>query len=334
VYAYSAAEASMLDSENLFPRVMRLTHQLVCASPIQRTRERHCMNSPRLNSLLRGRRHFTNQEGHAEFNFTLYTHNTIPGTSALLRVKNESSKIEYALRSIHNVFDEIVVVDNGSQDDTLAKIRTFKDRQDRNDTIKIYSYPYSLARFGREHSSTPEDSVHSAVYFSNWGLSHCTRKYVCKWDGDMVLRREARESFVALLTNIQSCRLTCWELAGQTVYFTHKGDHYLALGEVNSEIELIPYGLNQRFMKHHHWEYLSNQSKLPVHPFDRVAFYELKCVDEEEFSHWSTLEWPSFRKKREWSNFELIRQNQITAERFEKLPPYFLETETAGDPLR
>ena len=108
----------------------------------------------------------------------------------MLRVKNEASKIYYALKSIYQVFDEIVLVDNGSTDRTLEIAREFKTKEDKSDKIKIYFYPFTLARCGDENYGTPEDSVSSLAYYYNWTLSKCSCRYVCKWDGDMVLRRK------------------------------------------------------------------------------------------------------------------------------------------------
>jgi hypothetical protein len=222
-----------------------------------------------------------------------------------------------------------VFVDNGSDDATMSMVRELKDAEDKHDIIKIYSYPFQLARLGPEHSNTPEDSVHSAVYYSNWAFSLCSFKYVCKWDGDMILRSEVRASFQRFLRRIQPGRTMCWRLAGQTIYRDLAGDYFLSIGEINEEVEVFPYGLNQRFYKNRHWECPMNRSRLPVGNFGPVAFYELKFAEEDEFSHWSTTEWPSERKTREWENFQLIRQGQIRDLLLQKLPRRFLEHEVA-----
>jgi len=106
----------------------------------------------------------------------------------MVRVRNEASKIGHALRSILPVFDEIVVVDNASDDETADIVRGIQ-REDGGAKVALTSYPFRLARFGPDHDQTPADSVHSAVYFSNWSLARCSRRFVCKWDGDMILVR-------------------------------------------------------------------------------------------------------------------------------------------------
>ena len=282
-----------------------------------------------LKDLLRRWRTFRNQEGHASFNFALFKHNRREGVSAIVRVRNEANKIVYCLSSILDIFDEIVLVDNESDDATLSLVRHVKEELDRHDKIKIYSYPFRLARFGPEHDDAPEESIRSAVYYSNWVLSHCSFRYVCKWDGDMLLRKEIRKCFREFLQQIQAGEKKLWTLAGQTVYRDLAGDYYLSVAEINREVEVFPYGLNHRFYKSKHWECLENRARLPVEHFSPVAFWELKFSDEDEFSHWSTTDWPGHRKKIEWANFQLIRQGQVASDRFQKLPSNFLEDEVA-----
>ncbi len=78
------------------------------------------------NKLIRKRQDFENREGLLNFNFTLFESRLREGVSALLRVKNEEEKIHYCLMSIMDIFDEIVLVDNGSEDKTLDVVRKFK----------------------------------------------------------------------------------------------------------------------------------------------------------------------------------------------------------------
>jgi glycosyltransferase involved in cell wall biosynthesis len=275
--------------------------------------------------MLYNRERFTNQEGFKEFDFTLLGRHERSGVSALVRARNEEQKIQHCLRSILPLFDEIVFVDNCSEDRTLAIVRALKDREDPGDKIRLHSYPFRLARFGPEHDETPANSVHSAVYYSNWAIAQCAFRYVCKWDGDMVLRREAREPFRQLLQRIQTDPEKCWTFPGQTIYRDLQGDYYCSVGEVNQEIMLFPYGRNPRFYKAAHWECLQSRPPLPVAHFEPVTFYELKFADEDEFAHWSTTDWPSRRKRREWANFHAVRNGEVAGSQFEKRARSFLD---------
>jgi len=279
-------------------------------------------------SFVTGRQRFTNREGDRAYDFTLLRSRDRPGVSAMVRVRNEGGKIAHCLGSILPVFDELVVVDNGSTDATASIIRDIMRDADPDGKIRFVSYPFRLARFGPEHDATPADSLHSAVYYTNWALSHCRFRYVCKWDGDMVLRREIRDDFVQFLGRLPSGLPGCWAIAGQTVYRDLQGQFHLATGEINSEIEIFPYGFACRFVKKRHWEQLRRPSRLPVGAFEPVCFYELKYVDEDEFAHWSTTAWPSERKKREWENYHRVRRGAVDGG-FERLPATFLDAQVS-----
>jgi glycosyltransferase involved in cell wall biosynthesis len=270
---------------------------------------------------------FKNREGLLNYQFSLLGCRNKEGVSGLLRVKNEAEKIGHCLRSILGVFDEIILVDNGSEDGTLEVVRKIKKLEDSRDQIKIYSYPFKIARCGEEHFNTPEDSVHNLAYYYNWCLSQCLYKYVCKWDGDMILRKESRTSFKRFLKEIQKVRRTCWCLNGQTVYRDRDLNFYRAREEINFEIMIFPYGNITRYHKIDLYEALKSQPKLPVETVPGITFYELKYASEDEFSHWSSRKFVTPRKKREWQNFLMIESGQIDAEEFDNLPRSFLDDE-------
>ena len=268
---------------------------------------------------------FTNNERFVNFNFGLSANPKRQGVSAMLRVKNEESKIYYSLKSIYNVFDEIVIVDNASTDRTVEIVREFKAHEDKREKIKIHFYPFRVARCGDENYATPEDSVHSLAYYYNWALSKCSCRYVCKWDGDMVLRREARESFRGFLNGIQKGKKCGWIVYGQTVYRDGQHQYFLAKDEINGEIAIFPNQIRTRYRKIDLFEMLSSNPPLTQAELAGVTFYELKFTDENEFSHWSISDFPTARKKRELENFRLVKTNNILSSTFEKLPAIFLD---------
>ena len=267
---------------------------------------------------------FRNREGNAEFYFSLPRGNRAPGTSAFVRAKDEESKIEHCLRSILPAFDEIRVIDNGSRDDTAEIVRSVQASGAGGAKIRLHSYPFALGRFGPEHDRTPHDSVHSLVYFTNWALSRCTRRYACKWDADMVLAREQRGAFAGLFAQLGRGWPAAWSLAGQTVYRTPNGSFLASRGEVNREVRIAPCGYPVRFHKRQHWEQLIRPRWLRTHHFAPVCFYELKFLEEGEFDHWSTTEFPSPRKRREWASFQRLREGRPDGA-VHSLPATFLD---------
>lgn len=268
----------------------------------------------------------TNRENLPEYDIVLPNPDRRPTVTALLRVKNEERKLEHCLLSIIDVFDEIVLVDNGSTDDTVQIATDIVKTHDADERFRILSYPHALARYGPEHDATPEDSVHSLVYFNNFGLAQCRSTHVCKWDGDMVLRRRCRDAFRRLLDRTPRRTHECWKLKGQTVYRDLAGAFYEARGEVNKEVMMFPNEVDYRFGKYEHWEGIGRADEARVRTLRPVCFFELKYAEEDEFSHWSTGDFPSERKRREWENFQAVKTGDVQSRRrFKPLPADFLD---------
>ncbi|WP_419950126.1 sulfotransferase [Candidatus Palauibacter sp.] len=276
---------------------------------------------------------FRSLEGDEAFAFSLPRRSRAPGTSAFVRAKDEESKIEHCLRSILPSFDEIHVIDNGSRDATAEIVRHVRETCPEGAKIRLHAYPFAVERFGPEHAETPADSLHSLVYFTNWALSRCTRRHVCKWDADMVLARERSEAFAGLLSGLGRGWPAAWSLAGQTVYRAPDGTFGEPRGEVNREVRIFPLSYDVRFHWREHWEELIRPRWLRTHHFAPVCFHELKFLDEAEFDHWSTTDFPSPRKRREWASFERLREERPRGSD-RRLPATFLDDQVgeAGEP--
>lgn len=262
---------------------------------------------------------FANHEGVVEFNFHRAGRANVPGVSAMLRVKNEQSKIGDCLRSIYELFDEIVVIDNQSTDATLPIVQRFMAVDDPENKVVLFHYPFAIARCGAEHRHTPENSLHSLVYYYNWCLSHCTRAYVCKWDADMVLIRDRREQLRYFMGALQpSCDMMI-ELKIQTVYRSQEGYYYKSETEINREIRIFPNSKHVRFHKADLWEMVESDYPIPWRCFEGLCIYEIKDVNEDEFSHWTSTDFPTTRKKQEWENFNKVACGNIPTHGFTRI---------------
>jgi hypothetical protein len=261
---------------------------------------------------------FRNREREIEYDFTLPSPSLRPGMSAMLRVKNEETLIEGCLDSIRDVFSEIVLIDNGSTDRTAEIISRYQAENDPSGKIRLYHYPFSIARCGSEHASTPEDSVHSLVYYYNWCLSKCTRSYVCKWDADMYLHPDFRAAFREVVSRTSYGPPVKASFGVQTLYRASTGDYFLGRREIHEEPRIFPNSAGVRFFKGDAWEVL--RSLMPVTPvrMPLVGVYEMKDVREDEFSHWSGLDFEAApRKKLEHENYRLLQEGRIDEDRFE-----------------
>ncbi|WP_338295915.1 glycosyltransferase, partial [Escherichia coli] len=76
--------------------------------------------------------------------------NSIPvkkySLGAVYRIKNAESTIELAIRSIIDILDEVVIVDNASSDNTKKII--LKLKSEYGEKIKIFQYENELCRAG------------------------------------------------------------------------------------------------------------------------------------------------------------------------------------------
>ena len=236
----------------------------------------------------------------------------------MLRVKNEERFIRKCIQGIVGVFDEIVVIDNGSTDSTNAILRELSESDELRDRLKIHQYPFSIARCGPEHAATNEFSLSSLAYYYNWCLSKCKYSLVVKWDADMYSPSATRLELRDRLSDI--AREHVFVLFPiQTMYLDREGKAYRACNEVNAEVRAFPNVPYVRFRKAQHWEQLKSDCVIPSITLENITIYEMKDVGQSEFDHWSTEEFPTERKKREWENFNKVKHGSLD-ENFQRLP--------------
>ncbi|MEJ8567758.1 glycosyltransferase family 2 protein [Elongatibacter sediminis] len=255
-------------------------------------------------------RHFENLESLEEYPVRLPRRRKTAGVSAMLRVKNEERRIEACLSSIIDVFDEVVVIDNASEDATLQVVRSLRERGGDYDKIRILSYPHRVARCGPEHASTPENSVRNLAYYYNWCLGQCHYSVVCKWDADMLLTpvAESRSKFRRWLTRFtDGTGLSLGSFPVQTVYIDGENRAYEAVAEINDEIRVFPNSSLVYFIGGELWEQLTWDLPLPVACLAEVCAFEIKDTAVDEFAHWSTSRFKGPRKVREYRNFMRVK---------------------------
>jgi hypothetical protein len=111
------------------------------------------------------------------------------GVSAMMRVKNDADWIYYAITSILEYVDEIVIVLQKSTDNTEKIIESIE-----SDKIKVYNYPFETFPTGKYHFKYVKNTVFNLAYYYNYALSKTKYSYVWKWDGDQaVLNSRAKE---------------------------------------------------------------------------------------------------------------------------------------------
>lgn len=93
------------------------------------------------------------------------------GITAVVSAKNEAYIIKFCLESLVGVVDQVVCIDNGSDDGTLDVMRQFQEKHGHSLSIEVLHMPGALLGDCR-----------------NAGLAHTRHKWHLRWDSDMVCR--------------------------------------------------------------------------------------------------------------------------------------------------
>lgn len=236
-----------------------------------------------------------------------------PGLTCVFRVRNEARSLPWALPPILRAVQQVVLVDNGSEDGTADVGRRVAAESGAAERYTALHYPFEVSRAGQEHLRTPADSVHSLTHFYNWSFSHVRTAYSMKWDGDMVLTPEGEAALADL----------SWQLEGSetvvvvprhplTVVDDRTG--WLDLGMRFLEPWIYPMGPEFTFVKAFEWEVREWPERCERLVLPEGLCVELKWLDADEFSHWTDV--GDFnaarapRKQREWQVDRAIREGR------------------------
>ena len=103
----------------------------------------------------------------------------------MMTVKNEEDWIEKSVSSIIDSVDEVVVVDNGSDDRTSSILANLKQRF--NQKLHVFTYP--------------QENFCAAV---NFNLSKTAYRWIIRWHGDFVARTTGDLALSRLVDRIRS----------------------------------------------------------------------------------------------------------------------------------
>jgi glycosyltransferase involved in cell wall biosynthesis len=104
-----------------------------------------------------------------------------PGISAVVAARNEDYTISFCLRSLVGFADQIVCIDNGSDDATLQRMQEFQQRHGAQVQVDVLSLPGALLGECREA-----------------GLAASRHEWHLRWDADMVAKTTGPESILQL----------------------------------------------------------------------------------------------------------------------------------------
>jgi hypothetical protein len=106
------------------------------------------------------------------------------GISACIRLRNESQFMRAAVRSIVDLVEEVVLVVQPSEDNTLELAHELSAE---HENVAVYYYPLvpdwiDTKGFYEKDPDAPGHMVH----MSNWALSKCSYSWILKIEGDVI----------------------------------------------------------------------------------------------------------------------------------------------------
>ena len=120
-----------------------------------------------------------------EVDYATWREKTKPeGISACIRLRNESQFMRAAVRSIVDLVDEVVLVVQPSEDNTLE---IAQDLVIEYGKVKLFTYPLipDWIDTPEFYSKDPDQPGHM-VHMSNWALSKCIYSWILKVEGDVI----------------------------------------------------------------------------------------------------------------------------------------------------
>jgi hypothetical protein len=235
------------------------------------------------------------------------------GFTAVVRVRNEALNLPFVLPPLFRSVPHVVVVDNDSTDGSADVARQVAAAQGATDRLEVFSYPFTLARYGTEHLDTRPDSVRSPTYFTNWAFSHVRTTYTLKWDGDMVLTGDGERIVRDLVRQVER-QPTVVHVPRYALYVVSDDVAWVDVALTNREPWAWPNRDGMLAGKGFEWEIplFGGNGYRPMRVPEGICF-ETKWLDRDEFAHWSHRDFGrtprTARKRRELEVVERLSRN-------------------------
>lgn len=234
-----------------------------------------------------------------------------PGLTCVFRVRNEARNLPWVLPPILSAVDHVLLVDNGSDDDTAGVARRVAEECGAGERLTVLDYPHRVARAGGEHLATPATSVHSLTHFYNWCFSHVRTTYSMKWDGDMVLTPEGSGILRDLAWQLQATRAIV-AIPRHPLTVVDESTGWLDLSLRFLEPWVYPTGPDTTFVKAFDWELREQPPGVERIVLQQGLVVEVKWLDADEYAHWrrDSVDFTNtrlYRKLREFEVDEAIR---------------------------
>lgn len=229
------------------------------------------------------------------------------GISLIIRAKNEEKNVRLCIESVINYVDEIIFVDNGSQDQTYQIALALSSKYSK---IKVYQYNIRVNKVGSEHlQALNNKDKNTLATFYNWCLSKSTKKIVFKWDADFIC---IQQNFQKLVSQYELRKknehMAIW-FTGYTL-FINENKYYINTKSFYDEYRIFSYEHNFKWEDANLCEYTDTylQSCQQKYIFNEPLFFEIKRTEIDEFQERSML--IDSRDINDYQFLESLRNNQ------------------------
>lgn len=180
-----------------------------------------------------------------------------PGISAVVAAKNEEILIGYCLESLIGFADQVICIDNGSDDGTLKIMQSFSEKNKDIIDISIISMPGALLGECRE-----------------MGLKMTKHQWHLRWDADMVFKTTGEEMAEGLRKKVLSCsKPVAFQLPRTNLFgdFKHTSKVYDIVDP--GEPILVRFAKNIKYVEHGRFDII------------RLPFYYKTIKEKKRYYH-------------------------------------------------
>jgi glycosyltransferase involved in cell wall biosynthesis len=189
------------------------------------------------------------------FSIFHFSSKRINGISVMIRVKNEEDWVGKSLKSIERFADEVIIIENNSDDKTIEKIK---------EIMTDYAIPIKLY----------QDKTNDICELSNKALSCTSFRWIFRWDADFIAYISGRRNIINLRNYLLSLPNKFYLFYPITISFAGDLLHVKKNNEFHSEGYIHTFHKKLKYIKKGRFEVL----KVPL-------FYKIKRIHEIYFVH-------------------------------------------------
>lgn len=204
------------------------------------------------------------------------------GLSGFIRARNEGEYLAESIESWLPLLDELIIVFNNCQDNTEAIARTYAEKYPQK--IKVFHYlPIVYPQGSEKYKELDSNNIHSLVNYYNFALSHTTKKWAIKIDGDLILENEMisylRKEYLSISRYSQNSFLPISGvniILQNNLYYLPSSSKFCGTA---GDLCMFKVDIDTTFQKGENSEYLNLSNRLKLNNI--FAYYHLKFAKND-----------------------------------------------------